>query len=289
MSMQYVRTAVIAAAGYGTRFLPIAKAVPKEMLPLVNKPVIHYAVEQACNAGIERIVIITSRGKQATEDYFDLNPDLESVLAQREHPYLEEFKSISRMADIIYVRQSEQLGLGHAVLQAKKVVGNEPFIVYLPDELILGDPPVTDQLLASFKETGSSVVGVAHVNKSDLPRFGIIDIEKADEIPYSINKVIEKPSITDAPSNFAITGPYIFVPEIFSVLQSTKPGSGGEIQLTDAMNLLLQEKKILAYPYTGDRFDCGNPIGLLKAAVHIALHEPKYADEIKSWLRNLKI
>lgn len=286
--MNNVRTAVIAAAGYGTRFLPISKAVPKEMLPVLNKPVIHYAVEQACMAGIERVVIITSRGKQATEDYFDLDPNLDFILKKRNHPYSEELKKISSMAEIIYVRQSEQLGLGHAVLQAKKVVGQEPFIVYLPDELLLGSPSVSTQLIDSYNETNSSTVGVVEVGMKDLSRFGIVDIESDDMIPYKIIKVIEKPKINEAPSNLAITGPYIFVPEIFNAIEHTKPDAGGEIQLTDAINLLINSANVRAYPYIGERFDCGNPIDLIKASVHVALQSSEHSEGMKSWLRTLK-
>lgn len=285
--MSSVRTAVITAAGYGTRFLPITKAVPKEMLPLVDRPVIHYAVEQARDAGIERVVIITSRGKEMTEDYFDLSPDLERTLAERNNPRLDEVRRVSRMADIIAVRQREPLGLGHAVLMARHVVGDEPFVVYLPDEVIVGEPSATQQVLSAFEASGGSTIGVIEVPRDQVSRFGVVAGDPVSERELRITGVVEKPAVEDAPSNLAITGPYVFTPGIFRALEAITAGAGGELQLTDAIAVLAEREQVFAYRYEGDRFDCGTPLGLLKASVELALQRDEYAGELRAWLKEL--
>ncbi len=285
--MATIRTAVITAAGLGTRFLPISKAVPKEMLPLVDRPVIQYAVEQARDAGIERIIIVTSRGKEMTEDYFDLAPDLERTLKARDSPRLDEVRRVSRMADVIAVRQREALGLGHAVLMARTVVGDEPFVVYLPDEVIIGEPSATRQLLSVFEERGGSVVGVIEAPQDQVSRFGIVAGNAVSERELRVSHVVEKPSVEEAPSTLAITGPYVFTPAIFKALEAITAGSGGELQLTDAIGVLAKREPVFAYRYEGKRYDCGTPMGLLKASVELALQRDEYADDLSHWLAEL--
>jgi UTP--glucose-1-phosphate uridylyltransferase len=281
-----VRTAVITAAGFGTRMLPVTKAVPKEMLPLIDRPVIHYAVEQAVEAGIDRIIIVTSRGKAMTEDYFDLTPELERSLEARNSPWAEEIVRISRMADIIAVRQREPLGLGHAVLTAKKAVGNEPFVVYLPDEVLIGTPSVTRQLFNVFSQRGS-VMGVIEVPEVDVTRYGIVSGEQVSEREWRLSHVVEKPAVEDTPSRLAITGPYVFSPAIFESLESITPGAIGELQLTDGIAKLAEREPVHAYRYTAKRFDCGTTLGLLKASVELALERPDMADEVQKWVKGL--
>ena len=281
-----VRTAVITAAGVGTRFLPISKSIPKEMLPIVDRPVIQYTVEQAVEAGIERVVLVTSRGKTAMEDYFDVAPELERTLRDRGNAKLDQVERVSRMADIITVRQKEPLGLGHAVLAAKEAVGNEPFIVYLPDEILLGEPSVTRQMLDAYDRLGS-VLGVVEVPWEDVSRYGVVEGETTYDQATRITRCVEKPSRDEAPSNLAIVGPYIFSPVIFDCLESITTGAIGEIQLTDGVDLLAQREPVHAYRFEGDRFDAGTPLGLLQTSVEMALRRPEYAAEIRTWLRDL--
>ncbi len=281
-----VRTAVITAAGVGTRFLPISKSVPKEMLPLVDRPVIQYAVEQAVEAGIERVVLVTSRGKTAMEDYFDLAPELERTLRDRGNAKLDPVERVSRMAEIITVRQKEPLGLGHAVLTAKEAVGNEPFIVYLPDEILLGEPSVTRQMLDAYDQLGS-VLGVIEAPWEDVSRYGVVEGAAASARATRLTRCVEKPPRDEAPSNLAIVGPYVFSPAIFGCLESITAGAIGELQLTDGVDLLAQREPVHAYRFEGDRFDAGTPLGLLQTSVEIALRRPEYADDVRTWLREL--
>ena len=281
-----VRTAVITAAGYGTRFLPISKAIPKEMLPLVDRPVIHYTVEQAVAAGIERIILVTSRGKSAMEDYFDPAPDLELILEARNSPKLEELRSISRMADIIAVRQHEQLGLGHAVLTAREAVGDEPFIVYLPDEIIVGEPSVSQQLLGAFERQGNTI-GVIEVPREEIVRYGVVDGEPVSDRDWRLNRLVEKPAVDAAPSNLAIVGPYVFTPTIFDCLASITEGAIGELQLTDAIDLLAKREPVFAHRFDAKRYDAGTPLGLLTTSVELALQRPEYADDVRAWIKRL--
>jgi len=282
-----VRTAVITAAGFGTRFLPVSKSVPKEMLPLVDRPVIQYAVEQAVEAGIERIIIVTSRGKTATEDYFDLAPDLERALEARNSPKLDEVRRISRLADVIAVRQQEQLGLGHAVLTAKQAVGDEPFIVYLPDEILLGTPSVTRQLLDAHERLGGGVVGVQNVPPSEVVRYGVVAGEQISDRETRLSHFVEKPSVADAPSDLAIFGPYVLHPSIFECLASVTAGAIGELQLTDGIALQAKQEPVFAYRFDGRRFDAGTPLGLLETSVELALERPEYGPELRAWLADL--
>ena len=281
-----VRTAVITAAGVGTRFLPISKSVPKEMLPLVDRPVIQYAVEQAVEAGIERVVLVTSRGKTAMEDYFDLAPELERTLRERGNAKLDPVERVSRMAEIITVRQKEPLGLGHAVLTAKEAVGNEPFIVYLPDEILVGEPSVTRQLLDAYERMGS-VIGVIEAPWEDVSRYGVVEGEPVSAQATRLTRCVEKPPREEAPSNLAIVGPYVFSPTIFGCLESITAGAIGELQLTDGVDMLAQREPVHAYRFDGQRFDAGTPLGLLTTAVEIALRRPDYADDVRAWLREL--
>lgn len=281
-----VRTAVITAAGVGTRFLPISKSVPKEMLPLVDRPVLQYAVEQAAEAGIERVVLVTSRGKTAMEDYFDVAPELERTLRERGNAKLEVVESVGRMTRIIAVRQPEPLGLGHAVLMAKEAVGNEPFIVYLPDEILLGEPSVTRQMLDAYERRGNAI-GVVEVPWDDVSRYGVVEGEPLSDRETRLTRSVEKPPRDEAPSNLAIVGPYVFSPAIFDCLEEITAGAIGELQLTDAIALLAQREHVHAYRFEGERFDAGTPLGLMQTAVEIALRRPDYADAMRAWLKEL--
>ncbi|MEE8518392.1 MAG: UTP--glucose-1-phosphate uridylyltransferase [Dehalococcoidia bacterium] len=282
-----VRTAVITAAGYGTRFLPITKAVPKEMLPLVDRPVIQYAVEQAVEAGIDRVILITSEGKETTEEYFRPSPALERALEERKNAKLDEVRRVSHMAELMPVIQEQPLGLGHAVLCAKEAVGDEPFIVYLPDEILLGTPSVTSQVLDAFDRLGGSVIGVKEVPSEETERYGVAAGERLNDREMRLSHSVEKPAPGDAPSNLAIFGPYVFTPAIFECLESVTAGAIGEIQLTDGIDLLAKREPVFAYSFEGERYDAGTPLGLLETAVELALKRPEYADDVKAWLREL--
>jgi len=281
-----VRTAVIPAAGFGTRFLPITKAVPKEMLPLVDRPILQYAVEEALGAGIDRIILVTSRGKAMSEDYFDLTPELERGLEAKESPRLEELRHISRMADIIAVRQREPLGLGHAVLTARRAVGNEPFVVMLADDVIHGSPSATQQLLEVFVRDGS-VVAVEEVPIDRISAYGVIGGEALTSGLWRVNQIIEKPPADQAPSNLGVVGRYVFMPAIFDCLDRITTGAIGELQLTDAIALLCKQEPVHAYQFEGIRYDCGTPLGLMKASVELALGRSEFTVELQVWLKEL--
>ena len=283
-----VRKAVIPAAGLGTRFLPATKAQPKEMLPIVDKPTIQYIVEEAVAAGIEDIIIISGRGKRAVEDHFDKSYELESMLLQKNK--MELFKvveSISNMANIYYVRQKEPLGLGHAIYRAKSFIGNEPFAVMLGDDIVRSEQPCIGQMIDKYIKYGNSVIGVQQVAMSDVSSYGIIGGEAVANRLYRINEMVEKPTPEKAPSNLAIMGRYIINPEIFGCIERTKPGKNNEIQLTDALAMLLENQDIYAYEFTGKRYDVGNKLGFLKATVEIALEQEEVKDGFKEYLINL--
>ena len=282
-----VRTAVITAAGFGTRFLPVSKAVPKEMLPLVDRPVLQYAVEQAAEAGIERIVLVTSKGKEAMEEYFQASPALEAALEKRDSPKLEEVRRVSQMPRIEPVIQEVPLGLGHAVLCAKEAVGDEPFIVYLPDEILLGTPSATAQVLAAFDRLQTSIVGVKEVPVEEVERYGVAAGEQVSERELLLTHTVEKPAASQAPSNLAIFGPYVFSPAIFECLESVTAGAVGELQLTDGIDLLAKREPVHAHRLDVERYDAGTPLGLLTTSVELALQRPEYADDVKAWLRDL--
>ncbi len=283
-----VRKAVITAAGWGTRFLPITKAQPKEMLPLVNKPLIQYSVEEAINSGVEQIVAITALGKRAIEDYFDRSFELEYILEQRgETKLLKEMRELSSLVDICYIRQKEQLGLGHAILTAKDIIGKEPFAVLLPDDIIDSKPPVLKQMIEVYEQYKTSVVAVERISSEDTVKYGIIEPKKVSAHIHQVLSLIEKPEPAQAPSNLGIVGRYVLTPEIFDVLEATPPGKNREIQLTDALQLLLKQQAIYAYEFDEERYDAGTPLGWLKATVAFSLKHPDIGQELREYLRQL--
>jgi len=285
-----VRKAVVLAAGYGTRLLPATKAQPKEALPLVDKPIIQYTVEEAAAAGLEQVIIVTSAGKRAIEDHFDRSLELEqALLAKGDHARLEEVRRISELADIVYVRQKEQRGIGDAVLTVRQVVGREPFALLFPDDVIVSDVPVTRQLIDVFEAHGGSVLALEEVPRDEVESYGIVDGEPIGEGVYRVRGLVEKPKPEEAPSNLAIVGRYVLTPEIFDALQETPPGKGGEIQITDALALLLRQQPMFAYRFQGKRYDTGRPLGLIKASVELALQRPDIGPELRRYLRGLDL
>lgn len=287
--MKRVRKAVFPAAGLGTRFLPATKAQPKEMLPLVDKPLIQYGVEEALASGIEQIIIVTGRGKNVLEDHFDISFELETTLRERNKvALLEEVQSVSRMVNVAYVRQKEALGLGHAVLVAKELIGDEPFAVILSDDIIDSQTPCLKQLVSAYERYGHSIISTTRVEGPAISRFGVLDVEAVSERTYRIRDMVEKPPADQAPSNLAIIGRYILTPEIFPALERTPRGSGGEIQLTDAMRLLLKEQPMYAYEFEGTRHDAGDKLGFLIATVEYALKRPDLGPEFREYLKQMK-
>ena len=272
-----VRKAVFPAAGWGTRFLPATKAQPKEMLPLVDKPIIQYAVEEAVAAGIEQVIIVTSSQKRAIEDHFDLSFELEHLLEEKgDIEMLRQVRAISDLAQVAYIRQKEQLGLGHAVLMAKDLIGHEPFAVILPDDVVVGDRPCIGQLIHAYHQHHGSVVAVMEVPPDQTSRYGVIGSEpSADPLDHGrlhrITSLVEKPATEDAPSNLAIIGRYVLTPKIFDKLEQTQRGAGGEIQLTDAIAALMEEQEVFGYEFEGTRYDAGTTMGWLQASVELAL------------------
>jgi UTP--glucose-1-phosphate uridylyltransferase len=287
---QKIRKAVFPAAGLGTRFLPATKASPKEMLPLVDKPLIQYVVEEAVASGIESVVIVTGRGKTAIEDHFDISFELEHLLSERgKEDMLAEVRAITEMARFSYVRQKEALGLGHAVLQAKDLVGNEPFAVMLSDDIVDSEVPALRQMLEVYEKYDAPVIGTMQIGGEAISRFGVIDAEEVSEGVYKINGMVEKPSFKEAPSDLAIIGRYILTPDIFEEIENTTPGAGGEIQLTDAMRSLLKKRPFYAVRFDGTRHDAGDKLGFLIATVEFALKRPDLGPEFRDYLRMLKL
>ncbi len=288
-----VRKAVFPAAGWGTRFLPATKAQPKEMLPLVDRPVIQYAVEEAVAAGIEQVIIVTSSQKRAIEDHFDLNYELEHLLEERgEIERLRQIRQISDLAQIAYVRQKEQLGLGHAVLMAKELVGHEPFAVILSDDVVVGQRPCIGQLIHAYHQTHGSIVAVTDVPPEETGRYGVIGGTQVDGHGgrlWRVDQVVEKPAPGEAPSNMAIIGRYVLTPKIFDKLEQTHRGAGGEIQLTDAIEALMEEQPVHGYAFEGTRYDAGTPMGWLKASVELTLARPDLGPEFADYLRGLEL
>jgi UTP--glucose-1-phosphate uridylyltransferase len=290
-----VRKAVLPAAGWGTRFLPATKAQPKEMLPLVDKPVIQYAVEEAVAAGIEQIIIVTSSQKRAIEDHFDIDFELEHLLEERgDVEMLRRIRHISDLAQVAYVRQKEQLGLGHAVLVAKELVGHEPFAVILSDDVVIGERPCIGQLIGAYEQTKSSVVAVMGVPREETRRYGVIGVAEGGEHAgmdrlHQVSRLVEKPAPEDAPSDLAIIGRYVLTPKIFDKLEQTQRGSGGEIQLTDAIEELMEDQRVYAYEFEGTRYDAGTTMGWLMASVELALQRPDLAGEFRDYLRDLQL
>jgi UTP--glucose-1-phosphate uridylyltransferase len=288
-----VRKAVFPAAGWGTRFLPATKAQPKEMLPLVDRPVIQYAVEEAVAAGIEQVIIVTSSQKRAIEDHFDVNFELEHLLEERgEIELLRQIRHISELAQIAYVRQKEQLGLGHAVLMAKELVGHEPFAVILSDDVVVGERPCIGQLIHAYHQARGSIVAVMEVPPEQTSRYGVIGgrpVEGHDGRLWQVDRVVEKPDPDEAPSNMAIIGRYVLTPKIFDKLEQTPRGAGGEIQLTDAIEALMEEQPVFGYAFEGTRYDAGTTMGWLKASVELALGRPDLGPEFADYLRGLEL
>lgn len=290
-----VRKAVLPAAGLGTRFLPATKAQPKEMLAVVDKPQIQYVVEECVAAGIEHIIIVTGKGKNSIEDHFDHAPTLERFLEEKgKKAQADLVRRISDMVQVSYTRQKEPLGLGHAVLVAKDLVGDEPFAVLLGDVLIPGENPATKQLIEVYEATGVGAIAVEEVPKEKTHLYGIVDGEAAPQPPFGarllrIRNLVEKPKPENAPSNLAITGRYVLPPQIFHCLERTKPGAGNEIQLTDALRLLAQEDGLWAYIYDGVSYDAGDKLGFLKATVEIALQNKELGGPFREYLKGLKL
>ena len=288
MKYTKLRKAVIPAAGMGTRFLPATKAVPKEMLPLVDKPLIQYAVEEVVAAGCTEIIIITGRGKTPLEDHFDRAPELEMQLASRgKYELLELSRSMSQLAHITYTRQAEALGLGHAVLQAKGLVGDEPFAVILPDDIVDATTPCMKQMVEAYEATGSSIIASEVVEGDAIQNYGCLDCTANGSDPrlLAVRDMVEKPKPELAPSQNAIIGRYILTPRIFEMIENITPGAGGALQLTDALRALLQYEKVYGFTYEGKRHDAGDKFGFLKATVEFALKRDDLGPKFREWLR----
>ncbi|WP_070120471.1 UTP--glucose-1-phosphate uridylyltransferase GalU [Bacillus marinisedimentorum] len=286
-----VRKAIIPAGGLGTRFLPATKAQPKEMLPIVDKPAIQYIVEEAAASGIDDIIIVSGRGKRAIEDHFDKSYELEAALeAKGKWEQLAEVQSISNLANIHYIRQKEPLGLGHAIASCQSFIGNEPFAVLLGDDIVrTAGTPCLKQLLSIHDRYHASVVGVQPVPEEETSKYGIVEPKgtEPEEGVINLESLIEKPPAGHAPSTYAIMGRYILQPEIFPILQGLEPGSGGEIQLTDAINLLNEQQAVIAYHFEGRRYDIGNKLGFIKATLDLALEREELQAELRSYLEEL--
>jgi UTP--glucose-1-phosphate uridylyltransferase len=287
-----VRKAVFPAAGLGTRFLPATKAQPKEMLPIVDKPIIQYGVEEALAAGCDQIIIITGRGKSAIEDHFDVSYELEKMLEERKKTELLAIvRQISDMIHVAYVRQKEAMGLGHAVLMARELVGNEPFAVLLADDVIDANPPCLKQMIDQFNQTQASIIATQQVEGPAISAYGVIDATavSGNDRLFEVQNMVEKPKLEDAPSNLAIIGRYILTPAIFEVLDRTPLGTGGELQLTDGLRMLLKREKVFGYRYEGKRHDAGDKLGFLKATVEFALKRPELNPQFRDYLKSLKL
>ncbi len=283
-----IKKAIIPAAGFGTRLLPATKSIPKEMIPIVDKPALQYVIEEAVEAGIEDILIITSRHKKAIEDHFDNLPELENLLEHtNKTDALKELRDITNLANIHYIRQKEAKGLGHAVGCAKAFVGNEPFAVILPDDIIYSSVSCLKQMTRMFDKYQTSIIGVQTVKENEVNRYGIVSGTKIDEKIYKVNELVEKPPIEKAPSNIAIVGRYIITPEIFNILENIPPGALGEIQLTDGLLELVKNQEMYAYIFDGKRYDTGNKLGYLEAIVDFALKREDLRDEFKNYLKTI--
>ncbi|WP_144154295.1 UTP--glucose-1-phosphate uridylyltransferase GalU [Paraburkholderia sp. BCC1885] len=284
--MRNMHKAVFPVGGLGTRFLPATKASPKEMLPIVDKPLIQYAVEEAIAAGMTELIFVTGRGKRAIEDHFDKSYEIEAeLIARGKRDLLELVRNIKPShVDCFYVRQAEPRGLGHAVLCAEKLLGDEPFAVILADDLIDAHPPVLSQMIGVYDHYHCSVLGVEEIDAQDTRSYGVIEGKAWDERIFRISGVVEKPEPAQAPSNLGVVGRYVLTPGIFEHLRKTRPGAGGEIQLTDAIQSLLADEQVLAYRYRGQRYDCGSKIGYLKATVEFALRHPEVKAGFEAYL-----
>jgi UTP--glucose-1-phosphate uridylyltransferase len=289
MAAQRIRTAVFPVAGRGTRFLPATKASPKEMLPVVDKPLIQYAVDEALAAGARRLVFITGSDKRAIEDHFDSDDALAELLeSQGKFELALTIRSVlPSYASCLYIRQPAPLGLGHAVLCARPAVGNEPFFVHLADDLIEAEVPVLKQMAATYEAHGASVLGVEEVPRRDTDKYGIVQVEAGEGVASRIKSIVEKPKPEAAPSTLAVVGRYVLTPAIFDELEHVEQGAGGEIQLTDGISALLQHEAVYAHRFSGRRFDCGNKLGYLQANVELALAHPVLGEPFREYLRTL--
>jgi UTP--glucose-1-phosphate uridylyltransferase len=286
--MKPIRKAIIPAAGLGTRFLPATKAQPKEMLPIVDKPAIQYIVEEAIESGIEDIIIVTGRNKRAIEDHFDKSVELEMMLEEKgNQELLEIVQSVSNLADVHYIRQKQPLGLGHAILCARKFIGDEPFAVLLGDDILQSNPPGLKQMIDVYDQTQTSVIAVQEVAWEDVNKYGIVSpAHSFDEYKF-IADLVEKPEREHAPSNLAVIGRYIIEPEIFSILEELEPGRGGEIQLTDALRVLNKHHQMVAYPVKANRYDVGDKLGYIEATIELALARPDLQNQVKAYIQSL--
>lgn len=283
-----VRKAIIPAAGLGTRFLPATKALPKEMLPIVDKPTIQYIIEEAIASGIEDVMIITGRGKRAIEDHFDKSYELEEELKKKgETKLLEIIKDISNHINVYYIRQKEAKGLGHAINCAKTFIGDEPFAVLLGDDVVDSEVPCLKQMIEIFDKYQTSIVGVQHVPYTETSKYGIVSCKAVSDRIFKVDNLVEKPAIDKAPSDIAILGRYIITPGIFECIANTQPGSGGEIQLTDALRGLIAKEDMYAYDFVGRRYDVGNKMGFLEATVEFALKRDDLKDEFSKYLKEI--
>ncbi|MDY3052510.1 MAG: UTP--glucose-1-phosphate uridylyltransferase GalU [Ndongobacter sp.] len=284
-----VRKAVIPVAGFGTRFLPATKATPKEMLAIVDKPALQYIVEEAAASGIESILFVTNRGKSAIENHFDHNVELENMLAEKgKEEALQQLRAINNLCDIFYVRQNEMLGLGHAILCARDFVGNEPFAILLGDDMVWNPAdPCIGQLIREYDKTGSSIIGCQTVPRAVIDKYGCIDGEKLSQDLYRIRSMVEKPKPEEAPSTVAVLGRHVLDPVVFEYLAETKPGYGGEIQLTDALCAMAKDREVLGYDFKGRRYDIGDKQGYLEATVEFALRDPVLRDPFRAYLQQL--
>ncbi|HEC82617.1 MAG TPA: UTP--glucose-1-phosphate uridylyltransferase GalU [Thermoplasmatales archaeon] len=281
--------AVIPSAGLGTRFLPMTKNSPKEMLPIIDKPAIQYVVEEAVSAGIKDIVIITGRGKEVIENHFDVAYELERILEERgENEKREEIRRISELAEIFYVRQKIPLGLGHAIYKAKNHIGEETFAVMLGDDIIVSDEPCIWQLMKIYEKYNASIIAVQKIKEENVSKYGILEYEEINENLFKIRNIIEKPDVKSAPSNIAVMGRYILTPSIFECIEKTVPGKNNEIQLTDALNILLTKEDIYGYKFNGKRFDLGDKWDWLRINIEMAMHREEFADKMRELMQKMR-
>jgi UTP--glucose-1-phosphate uridylyltransferase len=283
-----IRKAVLPVAGLGTRVLPASKVIPKEMLPLVDKPTLQYIVEEAVAAGIEEIIFVTSRSKRSIEDHFDIFPEMEEALERKgKRKELEELRHVQTMATYTYVRQPRPLGLGHAVLCAKELVGDEPFVVMLGDDLVAPETPCLPRMIEIHEHYGDSVLSLVPLPPEIIPTYGIVSVQELGEDVFRVTHLVEKPALEEAPSDLGVAGRYILTPEIFALLEQTPPGKGGEIQITDAIEMQAREGHCYGLRFTGVRYDTGNPLGLLTTSIAYALKRPDIAPELRKYMREV--
>jgi len=289
-TLKQIKKAIIPAAGLGTRFLPATKAMPKEMLPILDKPTIQYIVEEAANAGIEDIIIVTGKHKRAIEDHFDNQKELEMILETKgKTDLLGRVKFSTELANIFYVRQKEQKGLGHAIYSARQFIGDEPFAVLLGDDIVESDTPAIKQLINAYEDTGKSVIGVQEVEEDQTHRYGIIDPLTKIDRKYEVRQFVEKPKPGTAPSNLAIMGRYVLSADIFDYLKNQGTGAGGEIQLTDAIERLNKDDQVFAYDFEGNRYDVGEKLGFVKTTIEFALKDDTMREDLKAFIKNLDL